>query len=201
MRSFVYIYLCLALFSGSLQAELYKWVDSKGQVHFSDQVPVEDARHERKILDKKSGRIVDTVERSKTVEELEEQERLDKIKAKQAEKEQLKKGRDRMLLLTYQNLDEVNAARDTRVSTIEDAIQIAIGTLKTQKGQLSELRESAADFERGSRSIPQRLLDKIGVANAKIIRTNNYIETRRREQELIRKDFAKFAKRYKELTE
>jgi len=202
MRSFVYIYLCLALFLAPVQASgLYRWVDSNGVVQFSDKVPPEDAGHERKVIDRNSGRVVETIERARTVEELKEQRRLDKIKAAQAEKDQLRQSRDRMLLSTYQGVDEINKARDVKVETIENAIHISQGTLKTQKSQLTDLRSSAADYERSSRPIPKRLLDKMGAAKAKIIRTNNYIEKRRHEQELIRKEFARFAKRYKELTE
>jgi len=202
MRTFVYFYLCLTLFLAPAQAGgLYRWVDSNGVVQFSDQVPPEDARHERKVIDRSSGRVVETIERARTVEELKEQKRLDKIKAAQAEKDQLRKGRDRMLLSTYQGIDEINKARDVKIDTIENAIQISQGTLKSQKSQLSDLRASAADYERSSRPIPKRLLDNMGAVKAKIIRTNNYIEKRRNEQELIRKEFARFVNRYKELTE
>ncbi|NOY67042.1 MAG: DUF4124 domain-containing protein [Gammaproteobacteria bacterium] len=201
MRLFVYIYLSLALFSAPLQAELYNWVDADGQVHYGDKIPVEDARQERKVLDEKSGRVIQTIERSKTVDELKEKRKRDKIKAVEAEKEQLRKSRDRMLILTYQSVDEIYKARDVKIETIENAIQISRGTLRTQKEQYNIFRSSAADFERSSRVIPKRLLDKMAAAKAKIIRTNNYIERRRREQYLIKKQFTKFVNRYKELTE
>lgn len=201
MRSFVYIYLSLALFSAPLHAALYNWVDADGRVHYSDKIPTEDARQERKVLDKKSGRVIETIERSKTVDELKEKRKLDKIKAAKAEKEQLRRSRDRMLILTYQSVDEIYKARDIKIETIENAIQISRGTLRTQKEQYNVLRGSAADFERSSRVIPKRLLDKMAAAKAKIIRTNNYIEKRRREQYLIKKQFTKFVSRYKELTE
>jgi len=200
MRAFVYIYLLLGIIVMPVQAGVYRWVDSKGVVHFSDQVPPEEAKHERKVLDK-TGRTLETIERAKSAGELAEQRKLDKIKAEKAKQVQLKKDHDRMLLLTYQSIDEIHVARDEKIATIENAIQISQSTLKTQKNRLSELRHKAADFERSSRPIPKKVITDMAAAKARIIQTNKYISRRQQEQEVIRKDFAKYVKRYKELTE
>jgi len=196
----LFVLIFLSVIMVSVQAGTYRWVDSKGVVHFSDQVPPEEAKHERKILDK-SGRTLDTIERTKTVEELKEQRRLEKIKAEEDRKAQQVKERDRMLLLTYQSVSEINAARDEKIATIRNAVEIASSTLKQQKSRLSELRQSAADYERSSRPIPKKLINEITDAKSRIIRTNNYIERREREQQLITAEFDRFVKRYKFLTE
>jgi len=183
------------------QSALYRWVDAKGKVHYSDQVPPEEAQHERKIIDSKSGRTIDTIERNKTLEELQELKRLQKIRAEEREREEQRRYKDRVLLLTYQSTAEIVAARDTKIQTIENTIENVLGTRKSQKGRLNEARNRAADFERSSRPIPKKVLDDIKMLRAQIKKSDQYISNKRQEQEQIRKEFAGYISRYNELTE
>ena len=183
------------------QSALYRWVDAKGKVHYSDQVPPEDARHERKVIDSKSGRTIDTIERSKTLEELQELKRLQKIRAEEREREEQRRYKDRVLLLTYQSTAEIIAARDTKIQTIENTIENVMGSRKTQKARLNEARNRAADFERSSRPIPKRVLDDLKMLKSQVEQSDQYISNKRKEQEQIRKEFAVYISRYNELTQ
>lgn len=200
IRSFVYCFLLLILLPFTVSADMYKWVDSKGVLHYSDEIPPEEAGQERKIIDK-TGRILKTIERNKTVEELKEQRRLDIIKAEKLEKERQEKYKDKVLLLTYQSPEEIIVARDAKVTTIENAIQITKSTLKSQKKRLAVMRHSAADYERSSKTVPKRLRDQMKELKGMIKGTNDYIGSKRQEQKNIHKEFADFIARYKELTE
>jgi len=201
MKAFVYIFVLLMLMPVGAQSALYRWVDAKGKVHYSDQVPPEEAQHERKIIDSKSGRTIDTIERNKTLEELQELKRLQKIRAEEREREEQRRYKDRVLLLTYQSTAEIVAARDTKIQTIENTIENVLGTRKSQKGRLNEARNRAADFERSSRPIPKKVLDDIKMLRAQIKKSDQYISNKRQEQEQIRKEFAGYISRYNELTE
>lgn len=200
MRAFVYIYLLVFMLIAPVQAGVYRWVDSSGEVHFSDQVPPEDARQERKLIGS-DGRVLEITERAKTAEELKEQARLDKIQAKKDEQVRLRKEHDRMLLLTYQSVEEINSARDEKIETLENAIQISMSTLRSQRKRMNDLRQRAADFERSSRPIPKKVITDMALVKGRIINTNKYINRRQQEQEALRKEFSMFVKRYKELTE
>lgn len=200
IRPFVYVFLVLMLAPVAVSAGTYKWMDSRGVTHYSDSVPPEDSGQAREIIDK-SGRTLEMIERSKTVDELKEQRRLDKIKAAKLEKSRQKKYRDKVLLLTYQSPAEIIVARDNKITTIENAIQIAKGTLKSQKKKLVELRQSAGDYERSSRTVPKRLQVRIKELKGQIKDTKDYIASKHQEQKDIYKEFAGFITRYKELTE
>ena len=91
-------------------------------------------------------------------------------------------------------------ARDAKITTIENAIQIAEGTLRSQQKRLVAMRHSAADFERSSKAVPKRLQVQIKELNRQIKDTTDYIANKHQEQKDIRKEFAGFIARYKELT-
>ena len=201
MRSFVYLFISLLLLPAFAEAALYRWVDSNGKVHYSDQVPPEHAKHERKVIDEASGRTIDTIERSKTQEELLELKQLKKQRAEEKRREKMQASKDRVLLLTYQSVNEIVAARDTKLSTIELAKEHAMDSRKTQTARLHEIRQRAADFERSSKAIPQRVLDEIKAQEAKIEKINQYILAREKDQDRLKKEFSGYIARYKELTQ
>lgn len=200
MKTFVYIFLSLMLLPLMSEAALYRWVDSNGKVHYSDQVPPEEARYERKVIDESSGRTIETIERSKTQQELQELKRLQAIRAEERRRAKQQEDRDRVLLLTYQSANEIIAARDNKLSTIELAKEHAQDSRKTQLARLYEIRQKAADFERSSRPIPKSVLDEIKAQELQIEHTNEYIKARELDQERLRKEFAGYIARYKELT-
>jgi len=183
------------------EAALYRWVDSSGKVHYSDQVPPEEARHERKVIDESSGMTIETIERSKTQQELQELKRLQAIRAEERRRAKEQEDKDRVLLLTYQSVSEIIVARDTKLSTIELAKEHALDSRKSQLARLYEIRQKAADFERSSRPIPKSVLDEIKAQELQIEHTNEYIKARELDQERLRKEFAGYIARYKELTE
>lgn len=201
MKAFVYIFILLVSLPLVVQSALYRWVDAKGKVHYSDQVPPEHAKHERKIIDNESGRTIDTIERNKTVEELHELKRLQKIMREKRRLEEQRQYKDRVLLLTYQSTSEITAARDTKMLTIENTIEIMQGSRKTQMSRLRLARNKAADFERSSRPIPETVLSEIKLLKSQVEKSDKYIKRKRGEQDLIRKEFADYINRYIELTE
>lgn len=56
------------------QARVYRWVDERGQVHYSDRVPQQYADKERKEYDAE-GRLISTVEATETTEQLAAQQK------------------------------------------------------------------------------------------------------------------------------
>ena len=105
----IIITLCLAcIFSinPSFGAKLYKWVDEKGNIFYSDQVPPEYSQHRRESLNKK-GRVVGITERAKTKSE----QALDRLLAalKEAQEKVITQQRyhDKALQITYNKLEDL----------------------------------------------------------------------------------------------
>lgn len=179
---------------------MIKWVDNEGRVHYSDQVPPEYAKKQKKFLNKE-GRTIKTIEAAKTKQQIEEENRKAKLEAERKRKEEAQKEKDRILLLTYQSIDSIEESRDNKLTTIDNTIQITMTTLKTQQQRLDGLLHRAANFERTGRAVPGNLLQQIKTARSDIDKTNSFINSKKQEKEAIRKEFDGYIKRYRELTQ
>ena len=178
---------------------LYKWVDDQGNLHYSDQVPPEQAKQGREVLNQ-SGRTVEKVERSKTAEELAEEKHQAEIAEVKHKQEEQQKAEDRMLLLTFQSVSHIETSRDNKIQTIENSIQIARSRMDAHEEKLENMRSSAADFERAGKPVPASLVQNMGSVQKQIDDIKKYIEAKKDEQAQIRVQFAKHIRRYKELT-
>ncbi|WJW75769.1 DUF4124 domain-containing protein [Thiohalobacter sp. IOR34] len=195
--------LGLALASGGTAAEagrLYKWTDENGKVHYGDKVPPEYARQERKVLNEQ-GVAVKTLEAAKTPEQLAEEKRI----AEQRRLEELRKAEqaahDRMLLATFTSEDDMVMTRDGKIAAIDSVIRVTRGRIEKLQQNLERYTRQAAERERLGQPIPESLQENILGARAQIQRYHDYIASKRREQEEIRKQFEADIRRFRELKE
>src|SRR5271167_4948557 len=110
--------VAVVLATGVWGAGTYKWVDDQGVVHYSDKAPPDVPSKGETVLDKQ-GREVQKIDPPLTpaqlkakAEEDERQRALAKTKDDQARK-------DRALMQSYSNEDEIDIARKRAISTIE----------------------------------------------------------------------------------
>jgi hypothetical protein len=191
----LFLLACLSL---SHAGKLYKWVDAEGNVHFSDQVPPEDAKRQRKVLSP-TGRTIKTIDAAKTPEQIAEEKRRKRIEAEQHRKEAEQRERDRVLLLTFQNVKHIISTRDAKITTIDSSIQLTSNQLKVQENRLQEYLRSAAEFERNGKVAPKHIIKKINATRSQIDKILHYIDKKKEEKRQIFKEFAAYEKRYKEL--
>ena len=114
----------LAFTVGASGAGMYKWVDEQGAVHYSDKAPPDVPSKGETVLDKQ-GRQVQKIDPPLTPAQLktkadddERQRVLTKAKDDQAR-------RDRALMQSYSNEQEIEIARKRAISTIESQIKSA----------------------------------------------------------------------------
>lgn len=128
-------------FASPLWAAMYKWVDDKGVVHYSDQMPPE-AVNKGSVQLSPQGVPIKTTEPAPTPESLKargtEQERDRELARQQLEVAR----RDRALLNSYSSEAEIDLARSRALQTVEEALQSALAFT----AELSKRR--AALFER-----------------------------------------------------
>lgn len=188
----------LAFTALSVQAELFKWTDENGKVHYSDKVPPQHARHQRDVLNEQ-GLTVKKVAAAKTAEQLKEEEKQAKLLEKQRQKDEKQATYDRMLLNSYLNEENLINTQDAKIESIENIIRASNLTLKNQEKRLMELRKTAANHERGGKSVPETVLDQIYKTKDQIQRTHDYIAKKKVEQGDIREKYGKDIQRYREL--
>ncbi len=126
-------------FSLPAAAKMYKWVDDKGVTHYGETIPPEYADKDRTELDK-SGRAVKkqevlTPEERRAGEEAAARKRADEEAALE------QKRRDKALVNTYSNSDEIDLARNRNLQQVEARIRSIGSQLKMAEGNLAGLME------------------------------------------------------------
>ncbi len=179
--------------------KLYKWIDSSGEVHYTDTVPPQAAPKGRTILNGE-GITVDRVDAAKTPEELAEQARIAKLRAARQRKAAQQATRDRLLLNTYASEHDIINARNSQLSAIQNLISISTDTLGKLNRRLTHQLKSAADAERAGRAVPPYLVQRMSDLRGQIGRIERYISGKRAEQTAIRASYEKDLHRFRQLS-
>ena len=190
--------IVMTCLSSPIHADTYRWVDEKGQVHYSDQIPPAEVNRAYSVINKE-GVTVNSVEKAKTKEQLAEEKRL---KEMQAEQERLIRERqihDRILMDTYGKVSDLEETRDRYVATLEGLIKVAQHKLASLNNELDKLNKAAANLEREGKVMPGDLRQDITNIQSQIDRENKFILGQRDQQQEIREKFAADIKRFQEL--
>jgi hypothetical protein len=195
----------LALLAGAAAAQsdkqkkLYRWVDKNGQVHYGDSVPAEYAEQDREVLNRQ-GVPVGREEGTITPEEAAAKAVADKA----ARDEQKRKLRDRVLLQTYQSVQELEILRDNRLDLVDAQLTIqeqSLSNLRAQRAQIERMaaRYAPASTAADAQPLPEELAADLDRSANDIQTQESNLVRRREERENIRKTFEADIERYKEL--
>lgn len=178
--------------------KLKKWVDENGQVQYGDHIPPQYAKKSSQTLNDQ-GIVIQTRAAAKTPEQIAEEERQAKLKAEQERKQKEQARKDRILLDTFTNEDEMIMTRDGKIEAIEAIIRVTNGRIQKIKERLSTQKQRAARMERSGKPVPESVTKQIDEARGQIRQNIEYIENRRHEQQAIRDKFELDINRFREL--
>ena len=190
----------LALLSGPAAAQkLYKWVDENGQVHYGDKIPPEYANQDREVLNKQ-GLSVGREEGAETAEEA----RARQEREKQAKAAEEQAQRDRMLLATYQNVDEIELLRARRLDQIDAQLTIQEQSLTNLKARHAEQVKRASRYQPANKDpkappMPEGMAEDIARAESDIRTQQLNLDKRRKERTALNQQFDADVARFKEL--
>ena len=102
-----------------------KWVDANGVVHYGDQIPPSELERGHTDLNVQ-GIPVKTVPPALTIEEIERQRELERLRVEQARLRQQQDAADQVLLRTFRSVDDLIMAREGNIDAIEVVIQVAV---------------------------------------------------------------------------
>src|SRR5262249_49594789 len=105
-------------------AATYKWVDDQGVVHYTDKMPPEAVNKGTTIIDQQ-GRQVKKIEPAPTPAQRKALEAEAEQKQATAKEHETRARKDRALLLSYTNEDEIDVAKKRALATIETQLQSA----------------------------------------------------------------------------
>lgn len=195
--------LLVALAAGAAHGEekqkLYKWVDKQGQVHYGDSVPPEYAEQDRDVLNKqgvKVGREEGTITPEEAAAKAAEE--------KAAREEQKRKLRDRVLLQTYQSVQELEILRDNRLDLVDGQLTIQEQSLSNLRAQRAKIQRAASQYapvntDANAKPLPDELAADLARSASDIQTQEANLIRRREERENIRQTFEADIKRYQEL--
>ena len=130
--------------------ELYRYVNDKGVIVLDRQgVPPEYIGKGYDVLSDQ-GRVVRVVPPAPTAEERQ------RLQAQQAQATS-----DAQLLRLYSSLDDVDRARERKLTELDGAVGAARGNLQSLRTQQANLQGQAAEQERAGRVVPESLLVQI----------------------------------------
>jgi hypothetical protein len=181
--------------AGNAHAALYKWVDDKGVVHYSDVVPPE-AVNKGTVELSKQGLQVKKTEAALTPEQLKakaaENERQ-RVLAKQ--QEEIAR-RDRALLASYTSENEIDLARARAMQTIDNVMQSA----QAYVAGLSKRRDAALAKKAAAGDKPPADVNReIEMLNSEIERQSDLLAQKKREAATVTAKYDTDKQRWREL--
>jgi len=175
---------------------LYKWVDEKGVVHYSDKVPPE-AIDKGNIELNKDGVAVKRTEPAPTPEQRRAkaaEEERQKVLAKERE---VVERRDRALQQSYTSEDEIDLARARALSTIESQLVSAQAysvQLTKRKAELEARRKSFGD-----KPVPAPIDHELESIGSELGKQDAFIAEKRRETAMVTARYDADKQRWREL--
>lgn len=205
MRYHILVSLLIAamLAPSTAQAELYRWVDEDGEVHYSDRLPPDRAPEERRIFSR-GGDTLRDVERMPTAAELGELEAARQAAEEETrrsqEQRQLQAEYDRMLMLSYGSVNDLQRNRERRLQPLQIQLDNALRRQARLDARIEQLRAEAADAERRQQDTGalERRLEQ-----TRDLRQRETARIRQREQDIrtIKEEFDRHRERLAELVD
>ena len=203
MRVFSILFLICYLFLGSSPAiakRMYRLVDQYGNTLFSDQVPPEQAKDHRELLNP-NARVLEVTERAKSREQLELEKHLAELRKEEEKLIARQRVHDNALLSTYHSKEEIDLALKMKMQFFDNERQVLEGHIKNASQQLLEQQKQAATFERAGEKIPQKLLDSIKQIEQRIQEVKNSIIANNDKQTLAKNELSADMERFLFLTQ
>lgn len=159
----------------SAQAALYKWVDEKGVVHYTDKLPPS-AVNKGNVELNKQGVTIRKTEPALTPEQRRAREQEAERQQQLAREQEIIDRRDRALLSTYTTENEIDLARNRSLNTIEAQVQSSMAytvVLNKRKDELDARKKAAGEKplppvqERELASVNSELAKQVALVEAK----------------------------------
>lgn len=195
----LWVLACCVTFGTTAEARTFKWVDEKGRTHYGETIPPEYANRSSVELDDK-GRVIKTQE-VLTAEErqIREAENAQKRSADAAALEQRR--HDRMLLKSYSNEAEIEAARDRSLKQAESLFNGTQERLKEARQRLHKTRtERDAYADSGRPLLPDTLQKQLATDERQVSLLEQELAQRQVEITTLKEHAETDKQRFRELT-
>lgn len=156
---------------------LYRYTNESGVKVLHHSIPPKYAQKGYEVLNE-SGLVIKVVPPAPTEEE---------AAAKEAQRRMLERYED--LKRRYSSLQDIEAAKNRRLETVETSISIIRGNISGLTSQLESIMSKAADAERAGRSVPPYLLEQVSATRAELAIAEELLNTRLNEQKEMQEKY------------
>ncbi len=193
------IVLVVILFAaGASHAQLYRWVDDKGQVQFGDRIPPQYSKNGHEVLSE-DGRVIEQVEREKTKEEVAamEAELIRQEELRKAREEQARN--DATLLRTFTSTEDIDRTLEQRVSSIQSQINRDQATIGGLDYDLRSSLRKKKQYQTNEEVVPHQLVLNISEIRSRLRTLDDEIMKKKELQLQIRTELLSDKERFLEL--
>lgn len=177
--------------------QLFRWVDDKGVVHYSDRLPAE-ATGKASAQLSTQGTVLKRNAAALTAEQLaarakEEEQRVEEEKRLREEAR-----KNEALLKTYASIDDIDGARERALANNRESIKSAQHNLHQAEARRDELALQAAKYK--GKQVPAKLQREIEANEAELRSHRSLFEAKQRDVATIMERYEEDKRRYLELT-
>ena len=198
VQRMAYSALAVALFLGvgTAQAQMYRWVDGNGRVHYSDTPPTSYQKSGGAEMSKQ-GLVI-----KRTQSEAERQAEAARLaEQKRTQAEQHKQARlDRALMSTYTTEAEIDLARDRALEHHKLAIKGAEIRGKAVDANLADIKARIANIEKAGRPVGAGLKDQLEQATREQQELKRTVHSNEEAMAKVREKYAADKARFIELS-
>ena len=152
----VILFVSLGIVATTTEAgNLYRYRNLQGNLVIDHEIPPKYVAGGYEILSE-SGRVIQVVEPQQDLEEVDAKQQQDES---EQVAEQLRE--DQMLLRTYNEVAELESAKDRRLTQLKREFEIIQSNLAKNEAALEVSRTKAANYQFGGRSVPKSLLNSM----------------------------------------
>ena len=184
----------------TVAAQLYRWVDEEGNVHYTDSLPPSASRQGHTELSE-TGVTVRRVEGAKSAEEIAREQELERLRQEQQALIEQQQAEDRVLLQTYRSVDDVILVRDGKLSSVDVGIQVIKRNIRRLQDRWAELQGEAGNQERAGLPVGDHILRSIEDTERAIQNALGEVATREQQKQAIEQSFAKDLSRFRKLND
>lgn len=132
----------------------FKWRDAQGNLHYSDVLPTDASRYGYEVVSPQ-GLIVKHVERARTPAEIAAAKAsATRVQAERTHADALARA-DAQLLSGYPEESDLKRAQQQKIELLDQQVNAAQISLRSQEQTLADLLSRAADAERGDKKLPE----------------------------------------------
>ena len=198
------------LSSFSLAAEVFRWVDENGDVHYSETLPPDFDDKSHDVLDDRGITLDEdltlTPDEPKPATEVESEELprdasgMQRPEPRYAEAE-LKARMDTLLLLRYESEEELIAAMDVEIRQLEYDRRLLSKTRDSISNSYRDQIRAAANRQRAGQAVAAETDSSVAQLRTRLAHNNKSMATLDNREEQIRIEFGAQLKRYRALIE